>query len=286
MEKIIFDCDNTMGVKDYPMDDALALFYLLGNSNKVDILGITTTFGNSTVSDVYPATKNLIKELSLNIPVKKGSEYSEDPRSEASRLIVDTVNKNKGKVSIVAVGSMTNLYGAYLLDNNIFENIKEIIIMGGITKPLIVHGGVLNELNLSCNVEATFCVLEKGRNISIVTGNNCLDAYLPRGEFIENMSSENSKGGKYILDKCSYRFDYKVKKYGADGSYAWDVVATAYLLYKDLFEDNLKNIAISKGNFKTGYLEEKDNGSVINIPKIFKIDEFKNNIYEGWNNFL
>ena len=31
MQKIIFDCDNTVGIEGYPMDDALAFLYLLGN---------------------------------------------------------------------------------------------------------------------------------------------------------------------------------------------------------------------------------------------------------------
>ena len=31
MKKIIFDCDNTFGVKDCDVDDGLALMYLLGS---------------------------------------------------------------------------------------------------------------------------------------------------------------------------------------------------------------------------------------------------------------
>lgn len=284
MEKVIFDCDNTMGIRDYPMDDAMALFYLLGNRDKVDILGITTTFGNSTVSDVYPATKSLIKELSLDIPVKKGSELLEDPKSEAAEFIVNCVNKNPGNVSIIAVGSMTNLYGAYLIDNDVFNKAGEIILMGGITETLIADRRVLNELNFSCNFKATTCVLNNGKNISIVTGNNCLHAYLPRKEFIEKLSG--SRSGEYILDRCSYRFDYKVEKYDSDGSYCWDVVGTAYFLNKHLFEDNIVKVRILEENFKTGYLEIDKNGKDINIPSIKDVEEFKENIYNAWTNCI
>jgi len=33
MKKVIFDCDNTMGVRDCDVDDGLALVYLLGKEN-------------------------------------------------------------------------------------------------------------------------------------------------------------------------------------------------------------------------------------------------------------
>lgn len=289
MKKIILDFDNTMHMEGFPMDDAMALFYLLGNKKKVEILGITTTFGNSSVDNVHNSTLKLVKELNIeNIPVRKGSELDEDPKSEASKFIVETINNNIGEISIISVGSMTNLYGAYLIDNTIFEKIKEIVLMGGITEELITHGEHLPELNFSCNVIATKTVLENGKDISIITGNNCFEAYLPRKEFI-SMLSDGSKSGKYILDNCSHRFDYKVQRYGADGSFCWDVVATAYFIYKDLFESNYYNVLVTEENLKTGFLElvnKNENAIIVNIPKIRNVKEFKKNIYDAWLTFL
>ena len=40
LKKLIFDCDNTMGIEGYPMDDALAFLYILGNKEKVDLEGL------------------------------------------------------------------------------------------------------------------------------------------------------------------------------------------------------------------------------------------------------
>ena len=33
MKNVIFDCDNTYGIKDCDVDDGLALIYLIGNSD-------------------------------------------------------------------------------------------------------------------------------------------------------------------------------------------------------------------------------------------------------------
>ena len=47
MRRIIFDCDSTLGLPGKPMDDAMALFYLLGRPEEVQVLGITCTFGKN-----------------------------------------------------------------------------------------------------------------------------------------------------------------------------------------------------------------------------------------------
>ena len=41
MKYVIFDCDSTAGLPGKPMDDALALLYLLGRPQEAEILGIT-----------------------------------------------------------------------------------------------------------------------------------------------------------------------------------------------------------------------------------------------------
>ena len=44
MKKIVFDCDNTFGIKNCDVDDGLALMYLLG-SREAEFLGVTSTYG-------------------------------------------------------------------------------------------------------------------------------------------------------------------------------------------------------------------------------------------------
>ena len=109
MEYIVFDCDNTFGVPEKPVDDGLALIYLLGKP-QVQLLGVTTTFGNSTVDVVYSNTKNMLKDLGrADIPVLKGSSSKSNRTSEAAEFLVDQANRYPGNLKILAVGAMTNL---------------------------------------------------------------------------------------------------------------------------------------------------------------------------------
>ena len=205
MKYVIFDCDSTAGLPGKPMDDALALLYLLGRPQEAEILGITCTFANGTVEEVYRSTTALLREIGrTDIPLLRGAEAAEDPRTEAARFIADTVNARPGEVTLVAIGSLTNLYGAYLLDNSLFEKVKEIVLMGGYTAPVLYHGFHLEELNFSVNPEAAACVLTHGNNISVLTGNNTLEpSYLPKEEFLEKMHA-GSAAARYIGDKCGY----------------------------------------------------------------------------------
>ena len=59
MQKIIFDCDNTVGIEGYPMDDALAFLYLLGNRGRAQVLAFCCTFGNGTAQQVYESSRQL-----------------------------------------------------------------------------------------------------------------------------------------------------------------------------------------------------------------------------------
>jgi len=62
MIDLIYDCDITMGLPGSDVDDGLALLFLLG-SPQIQILGITTTFGNSTIEEVHPCLLSVLNDL-------------------------------------------------------------------------------------------------------------------------------------------------------------------------------------------------------------------------------
>ena len=284
MKYVIFDCDSTVGLPGKPMDDVLALLYLMGHPQDAEILGITCTFANGTAREVYQSTRQLLQEIGrTHIPLLPGADRGEDPRSDAARFIAETVNTRPGEITLVAIGSMTNLYGAWLLDNTVFNKVKEIVIMGGYTAPVFYHTRHLEELNFSVNPEAAACVLNHGRNISIPTGNNTLGpSYLPKEEFIRKM------GGSYIAEKCGYRFDDKAVRDGDAASYCWDVVATVYLLHPELFEEFHAHCFVTKNSMCSGWLgvtEKARDTCLLNLPVVKNLEAYRQEMYAGWLDF-
>ena len=289
MKYVIFDCDSTVGLPGKPMDDALALLYLLGRPQEATVLGITCTFANGTAKEVFQSTSALLKEIGrTDIPLLPGADREEDPCSDAARFIVETVNSRPGEITLVAIGSLTNLYGAWLLDNAVFDKVKEIILMGGYTSPVFYHTCHLEELNFSVNPLAAACVLNHGHSISILTGNNTLEpSYLPKAEFIDKMCG-GSAAGRYIAEKCGYRFDDKAVRDGDAASYCWDVVATVYLLHPELYADHFVHCFVTENTMYSGWLgvtQEAQDTCLLNLPVVKDLTAYRQEMYAGWLDF-
>jgi inosine-uridine nucleoside N-ribohydrolase len=135
--KVIFDTDP--GV-----DDAMALYYALAHP-AIDVVGITTTFGNVTVQQAatnglyltaiagqaIPVTQGVatpwVKPGEAppdfihgsdglgNLPSRVATSNRLDPRSSA-QFIVDMARAHPGEITLVAVGPLGNLSLALKLE--------------------------------------------------------------------------------------------------------------------------------------------------------------------------
>ena len=289
MKRVICDCDNTMIFPGRPMDDALALLYLIGCSDEIELLGITANYGNGTSDEAYYSNQTMLSEIGReDIPALRGFEKGEDPCCESAQFIADMAARWPGELIYLGIGSLGNLYGAYLIDPDIFDKIAQIVLMGGITEPLYIHGDQpLDELNFSVNAKAAAVVLEKGRNVTVITGNNCLSvSELPKDEFLDNLCSSDNPAGMYIAQKCGYRFETKEIVYGADSSYCWDVVAAAYINHPEKYTDCPTPCLINEADIAgSGFLHpcaEDEANAVINIPKARSRIQLQEIVYASW----
>ncbi|MDH2328385.1 nucleoside hydrolase [Cereibacter sp. SYSU M97828] len=148
--KVIYDAD--VGV-----DDAMGLI-LLARHPEIDLLGVTTMFGNGTIDNTTRNTLYLQDVLGFTAPVARGAAkpaYSSAPeparihganalgeteipaiQSEAdprpaAQMIVDLVRENPGEVTLLMVGRSTNVALALAIEPKLPEMVKQVIIMGG-----------------------------------------------------------------------------------------------------------------------------------------------------------
>lgn len=281
-KKIIIDCDNTFSIDDCDIDDGLAIIYTLAQEN-AEVLGINTTFGNNKLEIVYSNTISFMKNIGYShIPVYKGSEGSYR-NNEAAKFLVEMSNKYNGELSILATGSLTNLYHAWQIDNAFYEKIKDISLMGGVTEPLIINNKILNELNFSCNHKAALNVLEHGKSIIIATGNTCLDGFFTQKRF--NKLKKGNDFEKWLYQSSIYWFDREKNSFGNDGIYIWDIVAAAALLNPYLFMENILYITPDKEGIKKGLLFGTGNMKKVIIPKIKNKNEYIEHVYEQFKIF-
>ena len=280
--KIIIDCDNTFSIDGCDIDDGLAIIYALAQNN-LDVLGINTTFGNNKLDIVYPNTVSFMKNIGYpEIPVYKGSEDSYKD-NEAAKFLVEMADKYDGELSILSIGSLTNLYHAWQIDNKFYEKIKDISLMGGITEPLIINKKILNELNFSCNSKASLNVLEYGKSIIIATGNTCLDGFFTRKRF--EKLKEGNDFERWLYGESQYWFHREKNVFENDGIYIWDILSAVALLNPDLLIENTIDISPDEESMKKGLLIGKGKKREVTIPKIKDIDEYIEHVYEEFKFF-
>ncbi|RCW49917.1 MULTISPECIES: nucleoside hydrolase [unclassified Halanaerobium] len=292
MKKVIFDCDNTLGLKKKEVDDGLAFLFLLGRKD-IDLMGISSVFGNSSLNRTFEVTEKMLQDFSLKgrIPHLKGAEGPGDFDTEAADFMAEKAAENKGEITIIAAGALTNLYTAWKKDSNFFKNVKEIIVMGGTTDPLNISSEIIPELNLSCDPEAAEKVLQADVPVALMTGNLCLAARFGEKSWHRVGRSQNKPVRAYIKDKISDWYQYSSEIIGLSGFYMWDVVPAVYMIAPELFLYNKCKLVSTAEDLKNGRIKtEKTDGkladaAVINLPStIIDTKRFKDIIFAAWDN--
>lgn len=299
MKNVIFDCDCTIGIENCDCDDALALLYLLGRDD-INILGITATYGNSDIDSVMHSLLNFKDDLIklsedgnvseklanklANISIVKGGEKSGCFISPAADFIADTASKMPGVVHIIGTGSTTNIGGAIKVEPRVASQINSVTLMGGITAELKFEKATMNELNLSCDAEATSLILDNISNLNILTANNCLDSFIQADRYEDLLKSSSSKVRQFIFDATKYYLPYNQNIYGLDGYILWDVIAAAYFCEPELFQDKYFTFNKSTSDLDVGYLSLAESNYGINCPTIKDASTLITHIADVWKN--
>ena len=279
---VILDCDNTMGVRGCDIDDGLTILFLLG-CNEIDLIGITCSYGNSSQETVYRNTCRLIKDWGRSeIPVLRGAEDPEIRKSEAASFLAEKTRVYAGELCIIGTGSLTNLAGAAETDPAFFSNVRTISLMGGITEELFVGGTHMDELNFSCDPEASLTVISHGKDVRIATAQNSLHSFFGREEFNNYLGRNPGKLADMLRRETGYWFDLYEKKRGLPGFVNWDVMAAMQLTNPETL--NLKSAVISPDidSMREGLLSGNGEPITVMLPEITDHDLYFKTVYDSF----
>ncbi|NHM16932.1 nucleoside hydrolase [Eggerthellaceae bacterium zg-887] len=280
VKRIVLDFDNTMGVPGCDVDDALALIYLLGNPQACTVEAVCTSYGNSDLATVDANTRRLFAEWGLDLPIHRGAEGPGQAESDAARFLAEACAAEPGCLSILVTGSTTNLLGAVAHDPRFFENVAEIVFMGGVTRSLVINGRIMNELNLSCDPAATLAALASSAPKTIATSQNCLAAHVTREAFETAFAPDS-----WLARAIDYWFDDMGRRYAWDGFAVWDQVAAAALIKPDLFDPETYPVVLDERFLSVGLLERAWDGAPqanIQAPRIKDAALYLQDALAGW----
>lgn len=220
---------------DTGIDDALALAYALGY-DEVDIIGITTSFGNVTLEYATKNTLNILDVLGHNdIPVYEGAScpwgettyetaphllhihgkngignvvLGEPKRKPSSKSAVDFIiqsaNQYGDHLILYTAGPMTNLADAIKKDKKAIQKIANIVTMGS---ALTVPGNVspFAEANIHRDAKAAKYVFESDIAMTLVGLDVTLKTMI-KGSDITSWHPIKTKASEAIREMATYYY--------------------------------------------------------------------------------
>ena len=255
---VILDCDPGH-------DDAIALLLAL-SSPELELLGVTTTYGNQTLEKT---TANALRVLELvgrgDVPVAAGADrpLRREPAMaahvhgesgldgpvlpEASRsatttdvvgFLADRIGSAREPVAIVAIGPLTNV--ARYLGAHGADGIARVVLMGG----AIAEGNYTPaaEFNIWCDPEAAAAVFESGLDVTMIGLDVTHKALL--GPAVEQRLRSAGRVGGFVADLNVFFTRYHRETYGWDGAPIHDAVAVAHVVRPDLVETRHRNVQV------------------------------------------
>ena len=257
---------------DPGIDDALAIAYAALHPD-IELVGLTTIFGNVTTSQATRNALYLAEKMNLSIPVASGAEKplvlppfapktqvhgleglghlpAPAPVGTASSLaaaefLCKMAERYQGELVVCPIGPITNIAHALQLDTNFSQNVDKIVFMGG---ALDVRGNVspYAEANAFHDPHALDFVLASGADVTMVGLDVTLQVLLDEQDFNQIASRRNPIGG-FLKELGRFYLDF-YKSIGLSGCGLHDPMAIIAALYPDLFTmESIPLEAITEG---------------------------------------
>ena len=249
---LIIDCDPGH-------DDATAIFMALAHSDQYNLRAVTTVCGNNTLEKITKNAHYILSVVKSEVEVAKGPETplinepiisaefhgdsgmdgptlevettSKDSNKSAVELMADILRDAKEKVTILALGPLTNVALLIKAYPQYLHKIERISLMGG----GICHGNITPyaEFNIYVDPEAAQIVFSSGLPI-VMCGLDVTEQVEILKEDYEYLR-KHSDAGRVFAELM----DFYIKgspAFGATGCVMHDPCAMAYLIDESLFE--------------------------------------------------
>jgi uridine nucleosidase len=247
---------------DPGIDDSMAILSAL-RSPELDVVGLTTVFGNA---DVETCSLNGLRLVELeghgNIPVAKGSgtplfrreldlasmvhgfdgmgntnsppPLGELDRRPAVQFILETIRQYPGEITLVPLGPLTNIAMALQQDPSIASQVKEVVLMGGCA---FGAGNIspVAEANIFHDAHAAEIVFRTDWDVTMV-GLDVTTKILIQPEDLAELYSANNPAADLLhrIQPCYQQFHDQMFGFGG-AFHLHDPSVTAFLIAPDLF---------------------------------------------------
>lgn len=246
--KIILDCDPGH-------DDAVAMVLAHGNPH-IDLLAVTTVFGNQTLEKVTEnalvvgtiagisgvpfaagCPRPLVREIE-NAPQIHGESGMDGPAQPESRIELDErhavdliieliMSHEPGEITLVPTGALTNIALAARREPRIVERVREVVLMGG-----GYHTGnwsAVAEFNIKIDPEAAHIVFNEKWPV-VMVGLDLTHQALATKDVVQRIEKIGTSPAKFVRELMDFFAQAYRDHQGFDAPPVHDPCAVAYVI--------------------------------------------------------
>ncbi len=270
MQKVIIDTDPGI-------DDAMAVLFAC-LCRDIDLVGLTSIFGNVTTDIATRNAKVLAEMARLDVPVARGADGpvqqaarpvaweihgregfggvapitpDGQPLDEtAAEFICRTVTEHPGEIVLCPVGPLTNLARALELDPSIAGKVKSVTVMGG----SLDEGGNATphaEANIWQDPHAADMVLAADWDVTLV-GLDVTHQVKCTPEHFAHLAAQAPVLGGFLNEAVQHYFEFHRSVDRFDGCYMHDPAAVVSIVRPDLFQVERQPLRVIVDGEETG----------------------------------
>ena len=293
---------------DPGIDDAMAILYAIA-APEIDLLGLTTVFGNVTTPKATRNALYLLEQAGIEIPVAEGLHRPRigppfPPTSAVHgaegfgtlavptpqrRALVETAPEylvrmaraHQGELLLCPIGPLTNIAAAMELDPSFCSNLKGMVVMGGSLRA----GGNITpaaEANFYHDPHAADFVLRHGCNMTLVGLDVTNRVICPRS-FFARLASESPKMGGLLHDMAEFYIDFyeTVGKFAGCGMH--DPSALVACIAPELFTTEPHALRVALSGDRAGEMIAVANSTAqpVNVCTDVQAEAVKQNFFKN-----
>lgn len=289
---------------DPGVDDALAILYAAKHPG-IDLLGLTTVFGNVTVEQATRNALHLVERTGLDIPVAQGAgqplllppfEPSRHVHGDegfgglpamqparraadeaAPEFLVRMAREHAGELVICPIGPITNIARAITLDPGFVRNVKQIVFMGG---ALDVPGNITEfaEANTYHDPHALDIVLGSGADILMVGLDVTMQVLLDMTDF-EELARIDRQHGEFLRDAGRFYLDFYGSK-GLSGCGFHDPMAVMACVEPDILHHDAEALQVVLHGDRAGQTTRNALRPQVRVAKQSAAERIKQGFFE------
>lgn len=251
---LIIDTDVALGVfhegRPRDIDDGFAIVEAL-NSPDLNLVGITTVFGNGPHDEVYRVANELVALKGCNTPVHPGaiaalpdpnlgndnSSPTNSPTNAAVEFLAEQLLRKP--MAVAAIGPLTNIGLLALHYPKAAANITQLIIVAGRSPGrefFIGDTGPVADFNFENDVRAAELALSTCPNVVLAGFELTSEVSVTKAD-LQTIKAVGTATAQYFYDNSLAWHDHWVNTFPTDpGFHPWDSAAISWLKHPEFFQ--------------------------------------------------